>query len=184
MFNHLSRGPGPRSTVNKHSIEIISSLLCSLIFVLSALPLTLSISLCLFISLVLYPLLPLSMCFYPPSLLFLSSSSPLALWGFLDLCSRGVSSFFKPLCRCLPRRTWQQSVNLLSCSLFAVVPPPPHTLSPTSSLGMWSSCGHISRWAPATSRSHKITYFKLTLVQRMFEQGSIGCVLKHKHQWP
>lgn len=38
VFNHLSQGPGPQSTVNKHSIEIISSLFCSLIFVLSLFP--------------------------------------------------------------------------------------------------------------------------------------------------
>lgn len=29
LFNHLSVGPGPWISVNKHSIEIISSLLCS-----------------------------------------------------------------------------------------------------------------------------------------------------------
>lgn len=56
---------------------------------LSALPLTLSISICLFISLILYPLLPLSICFYPPSLLFLSSFSPLTLWGF-SISAAGV----------------------------------------------------------------------------------------------
>lgn len=91
---------------------------------LSALPLTLSISLCLFISLLLYPLLPLSICFYPPSLFCLSSSSPLALWGFSVSVAGGFSSFFKPLCLFLPPRTWQQSGNLLSCSLFVLVSPP------------------------------------------------------------
>lgn len=45
VFNHLSQGPGPQSTVNKHSIEIISSLFCSLIFVLSLFP-SASVSLC------------------------------------------------------------------------------------------------------------------------------------------
>lgn len=70
VFNHLSQGPGPRSTVNKHSIEIISSLFCSLIFVRSLFP-SPSAS-----TLVLNPLFPLSVCF------FLSSSSPLTLWEF------------------------------------------------------------------------------------------------------
>lgn len=105
VFNHLSQGPGPRSTVNKHSIEIISSLFCSL-------------SLSLFPS----PSASLSHLFF--TLCFLSQyafthlslfSHFLLTLGFLALRSRGFSYFFKPLLLFLPPRTWQQSGNVLSC---------------------------------------------------------------------
>lgn len=114
MFNHLSQGPRPRSTVNKHSIEIISSLFCSLIFVL--LPLTLSSSLCLCILHVLSCASSLDMLL--PTFVFLSFL-PLTLYplGFLSLCSRGVRTLFKPLRLFLPRRTWQHSGNFLSSSV-------------------------------------------------------------------
>lgn len=65
-----------------------------------------------------------SSLFFPPSLFFLSSSSPFTLWGFSVSVAGVFSSLFKPLCLYLPPRTWQQSINLLSCSLFALVSPP------------------------------------------------------------
>lgn len=60
VFNHLSQGPGPRSTVNKHSIEIISSLFCSSFLCSHSFHLPLP----LYVSLVLNPLHPLSVCFF------------------------------------------------------------------------------------------------------------------------
>lgn len=79
VFNHLSQGPGPRSTVNKHSIEIISSLFCSLIF--SAL--TLSVSLCLFMFHLFLTLCFLSHCVF--FLLFLLTPHPRGLLAVFNM---------------------------------------------------------------------------------------------------
>ena len=128
---------------------------------LSALPLTLSISPCLFISHVL-----LASCFlsrYAFTHLRSSFSLPphpspsgvfRSLWlGFLVLS-------FKPLCLFLPPRTWQQRGNLLSCSLFVSVSPP-----------TW----HAVKFLVGCQDEHqihqdhrKMTYFSLNLVQRIF----------------
>lgn len=162
VFNHLSQGPGPRSTVNKHSIEIISSLFCSLIFVLSLHCLSLFPSLpCLFISHVLQPLassLDMLLPTFALLSLFLLTPHPL---GFLGLCSWGFLVLsFKPLCLFLPPRTWQQRGNLLSCSLFVPVSPP-----------TW----HAVKFLVGCQDEHqihqdhrRIIYFSLNLVQRIF----------------
>lgn len=163
VFNHLSQGPGPRSTVNKHSIEIISSLFCSLIFVLPLLCLSLFPSPSASLSRSVFTLCFLSQCAFNHlhssfSLsLFLLTPHPL---GLLALFSRGSSSFFEPLRLFLPPRTWQQSGNLLSCSLFVPVSPPTwHAVKLRSDVKMSTMIYQDHR---------KIIYFILNLVERIF----------------
>lgn len=118
--------------------------------------LTLSIAPCLFISLILNPLLPLSLCFCPPSFsLPPHPSHPLGLLAFFSLAS---DSFFKPVRLFLSARTWQHSANLL--------------MPPCQRFGMWSSYGWELRCALDAETSQEIIHFIFDLVQRMcFYQG-------------
>lgn len=105
--------------------------------------LTLSIAPCLFISLILNPLLPLSVCFCPPS--FSLPPHPSHPLGLLAFFSWGSDSFFKPVCLLLSARTWQHRANLL--------------MPPCQRFGMWSSYSWELRCALDAETSQEIIHF-------------------------
>lgn len=167
VFNHLSQGPGPRSTVNKHSIEIKSSLFCSLAFfglfffftLCSAshsfhLPLPLYLTCSLPSASSLHMLLPT----FALVSLFLLTPHPL---GFLRICSRGFSSFFRPAVALPPSQDlaaeWQFVKLFPVCAGF------------TPNL----ACGQVAvvSWGEHKAyRDHrkKWMYFSMNLFQRIY----------------